>query len=170
MFDEDKANRATKFIEALKLTADFHGQPFRLMDWARSLVSDVFGTVTEDGLRVYRHVYVEIPKKNAKSQLASALGALQLFNKYEPNGEIVLAAGDREQARKDLYAPLVEMIEQEPALIKRVRITDSLREIVNKETGTKLKVISHEAYTKHGWNISFALIDEKAVVIVNRKR
>jgi phage terminase large subunit-like protein len=160
MFDESKASRAVKFIEALKLTGDFHGQPFRLMDWQRSLVRDVFGTVRENGLRVYRHVYVEIPKKNAKSQLASALGLLQLYNKDEPNGEIVLAAGDREQARKDLYAPLVEMIEQEPALIKRVRIIDSLREIINVETGTKLKVISHEAYTKHGWNISFALIDE----------
>lgn len=160
MFDEYKSKRAVKFIEALKLTADFHGQRFHLMDWARSLVSDVFGTVNENGLRVYRHVYVEIAKKNAKSQLASALGLLQLFSKDEPNGEIVLAAGDREQARKDLYAPLVEMIEQDPALIKRVRITDSLREIVNKETGTKLKVISHEAYTKHGWNLSFALIDE----------
>lgn len=160
MFDQRRASYATRFIESLKLTADFHSQPFRLMDWQRSLVSDVFGTVNERGLRVYRHVYVEIAKKNAKSQLASALGLLQLYNKNEPNGEIILAAGDKEQARKDLYAPLVEMIEQEPALEKRVKITDSMREIVNKQTGTKLKVISHEAYTKHGWNISFALMDE----------
>lgn len=160
MFDEKKANYAIRFIESLKLTADFHGQPFVLMDWARKATADIFGTVNERGLRVYRHVYMEIPKKNSKSQWGSALGLLQLFNKAEPNGEIILAAGDKEQARKDLYAPLVEMIEQEPALEKRVRITDSMREIVNKATGTKLKVISHEAYTKHGWNISFALMDE----------
>lgn len=160
MFDEALADRAVRFIELLKLTADFHGQPYRMIDWQRDLVRDVFGTLNERGVRQYRHVYVEIAKKNAKSQLAAALGALQLFNKHEPNGEIILAAGDKEQARKDLYAPLVEMIEQEPALLKRVRITDSMREIVNKETGTKLKVISHEAYTKHGWNISFALMDE----------
>lgn len=160
MFDERKANYAIRFIESLKLTADFHGQPFVLMDWARKATADIFGTVNERGLRTFRHVYMEVPKKNSKSQWGSSLGLLQLFNKAEPNGEIILAAGDKEQARKDLYAPLVEMIDQEPALEKRVRITDSMREIVNKETGTKLKVISHEAYTKHGWNISFALMDE----------
>lgn len=160
MFDERRASYAIRFIESLKLTGDFHGEPFALMDWAKKATSDVFGTVNDRGLRIYRHVYMEIPKKNSKSQWGSALGLLQLFNKAEPNGEIILAAGDKEQARKDLYAPLVEMIEQEPALEKRVKITDSMREILNKETGTKLKVISHEAYTKHGWNISFALMDE----------
>lgn len=160
MFDQHRASYAIRFIESLKLTGDFHGQPFVLMDWAQKATADIFGTVNERGLRAYRHVYMEIPKKNSKSQWGSALGLLQLYNKAEPNGEIILAAGDKEQARKDLYAPLVEMIEQEPALEKRVKITDSMREIVNKETGTKLKVVSHEAYTKHGWNISFALMDE----------
>jgi phage terminase large subunit-like protein len=160
MFDQVKADHAVKFIECLKLTADFHGQPFALMDWQRAIISDVFGTINERGIRQYRYVYIECPKKNAKSQLSSGIALLQLFNKAEPNGQIVICAGDREQASETIYDPLIEMIEQEPALIKRVKITDSQKIIENKETGTMLKVVSAEAYTKHGWNISLCVFDE----------
>ena len=41
-----------------------------------------------------------------------------------------------------------------------MKITDSVKEILNKETGTKLQVISAEAYTKHGWNLSCCIFDE----------
>lgn len=160
MYDPARADYAIRFIESLKLTGDFHGQPFALVDWMRNATGDIFGTVKDTGLRVYQNVYMEVPKKNAKSQWGSALGLKQLYDRKEPNGQVIIAAGDKEQARTDLYEPLVEMIEQEPALLKRVKITDSLKEIYNKDTGTLLKVISHEAYTKHGWNISCCIMDE----------
>lgn len=160
MFDEAKANKAIRFIELMKLTGDFHGKPFQLMPWQKQIVRDVYGTMNERGVRQFRHVYVECAKKNAKSQLTSGIGNLHLFNRDEPNGQIVLCAGDREQAESTIYNPLVEMIEQEPSLIKRVKITDSKKLIENKETGTTLKVISAESYTKHGWNISCCIFDE----------
>lgn len=160
MLDEDKAAQAIKFIELLKLTGDFYGQPFRLMEWHRKIVRDVYGTLDSRGLRQYRYIWVECAKKNAKSCLTSAVGNLHLFNKREPNGQIVICAGDREQAEQTIFNPLVEMIEQEPSLIKRVKITDSQKFIKNKETGTTLKVISAESYSKHGWNLSCCIIDE----------
>jgi phage terminase large subunit-like protein len=160
MFDKEKAERAIRIIECLKLTGDFHGQAFKLMEWQRKIISDVYGTMNERGLRQYQHCYLEVPKKNAKSQLGSAIAIFHLFNKEEPNGQIVVCAGDREQAEKDIYDPLVEMIEQDDALKKQVRITDSRKEIYNKITGSLLKVISAESYTKHGWNISCVIFDE----------
>lgn len=160
MFNEAKAAYAVRFISGLKLTADFHGQPFDLMDWQREIVWDTFGTMNARGFRQYRYVYVECSKKNAKSQLGSGVAILQLFNRSEPNGQIVMCAGDREQAVETIYNPLVETIEQEPALIKRVKIKDSFKYIENKETGTTLKVVSAEAFTKHGWNISLCVFDE----------
>lgn len=144
----------------MKLTGDFHGQPFDLMPWQHQIVWDVYGTLNPRGVRQYRHVYVECAKKNAKSQLTSGIGNKHLYDRDEPNGQIVLCAGDREQAEQTIYYPLVEMIEQDPALIKRVKIIDSKKFIENKETGTTLKVISAESYTKHGWNISCCVFDE----------
>jgi len=160
MFDKEKAERAVKFIELMKLTGDFHGQPFELIPWQKQIVWDVYGTMNARGVRQYRYVYVSCAKKNAKSQLTAGVGNLHLFDKNEPNGQIFLVAGDKEQAETQLYNPLVEMIEQEPSLIKRVKITDSRKIIENKVTGTILKVISAEAYTKHGLNVSCCIFDE----------
>src|SRR5258706_10964556 len=160
MFDEAKAERAVKFMELMKLTGDFHGQPFKLIPWQKNIVWDVYGTMNARGVRQYRYVYVSCAKKNAKSQLTSGIGNKHLFDKEEPNGQIVLCAGDREQAEQTIYYPLVEMIEQDSSLIKRVKITDSKKLIENKETGTTLKVISAESYTKHGLNVSCCIFDE----------
>lgn len=160
MFDQAKADLAVKFIELTKLTGDFHGQPFELMPWQRKIVHDVYGTMNARGVRQYRYVYVETAKKNAKSQLTVGVGNKHLFDKEEPNGQIFLVAGDRNQAETQLFIPLVESIEQSPSLLKRVKIRDSQKFIENKETGTTLRVISSESYTKHGLSVSCCIFDE----------
>src|SRR5258706_5485195 len=159
-FDKEKAQYAVDFIENLKLTGDFHGQPFVLQDWNRKIITDVFGTLNNRGLRQYKDIYVEVPKKNTKSSLGCGICAKQLFDKKEPNGLIHFAGADKINARETLYEPLVEMIEQDPALISRVKITDSLKEITNKETNTRLKVLSSDVSNKHGPNASLTVMDE----------
>lgn len=159
-FDKTKAQKAVDFIQLMKLTGDFHGQPFNLIPWQRQIIWDVYGTMNARGVRQFRYVYVECAKKNAKSQLTAGVGNKHLFDRSEPNGQIFLVAGDREQAETQLYNPLVEMIEQDDELISRVKITDSQKLIKNKDTGTTLKVISAEAYTKHGLNVSCCIFDE----------
>lgn len=159
MFDDAKANRAVRFIELLKLTGDFHGQPFELIPWQRSIVQDVFGTMNNRGVRQFRTVYIECGKKNGKSELIAAVANYHLFNPDEPNGEIYGCAGDRNQA-SIIFDTAVEMILQDPALKKRVRIRDSYKLIENTKTGTFYKVLSAESYTKHGYRPSIVLFDE----------
>lgn len=164
MFDPSLASRAVRFIELLKHTGDYHGIPFHLLDWERKIVSDVFGTVNKDGLRQYRHVYIEVPKKNGKSELLSAIATYHLFNKAEPNGEMYSCAGDRMQA-SIIYDTAVEMIMQDATLkklvdAKKVLIRDSYKLIENTITGTTYKVLSAESFTKHGYRPSIVLFDE----------
>jgi len=160
IFDKAKAERAIRIIECLKLTGDFHGQPFVFEEWNKKIVSDIFGTMNKRGLRLYRDVYVEVPKKNVKSFLGCTICTKQLFDKQEPNGLIYFAGVDKESARSTLYEPLVEIITQDPALEKRVKITDSIKEIKNKQTGTILKVLSSDVANKHGPNPSLTVMDE----------
>ena len=48
-FDERKAQRVVRFIEALRHTkGEFHGQPFHLLPWQEKIIRDVFGTVRDD--------------------------------------------------------------------------------------------------------------------------
>jgi len=159
MFDEARAQRALKMLSLLKHTGDYHGIPFNPLPWQQRIVLDVFGTLNERGLRQYRTVYLETPKKNGKSELIGGINNLHLFDKLEPNGEIYSCAGDREQA-SIIYHTTVEMIEQNKSLLKRVKINDSYKQITNLETGTVYKAISSESFTKHGIRPSIVLFDE----------
>ena len=49
MFSEPRARRVTQFIEGLKHTkGEFHGKPFKLLPWQKTIIRDVFGTVRDD--------------------------------------------------------------------------------------------------------------------------
>ena len=68
------ADRAVAFINALKHTkGEWHGKNFSLLPWQETIIRDVFGTVKENGYRQYNTAYIEIPKKQGKSELAAAV-------------------------------------------------------------------------------------------------
>ncbi len=157
-FDKDRALETIEFIQMLRLTDDFYGQPFVLQDWQYQVLWDVYGTVNENGLRQYRYAYLEIPKKNAKTTTIAGL-ALKHLALDAPGGQIYCCAADREQAGL-VYHAAYQMIEQDETLQELFKITDSKKLIVNKETGTFLKVLSAEAYTKHGLNPTVVIFDE----------
>ena len=74
MFDEAKSDHAVQFINCLKHTKGiWRGQPFELLPWQDRIMRDVFGTVKENGYRQYNTAYVEIPKKNGKSDLVAGV-------------------------------------------------------------------------------------------------
>jgi phage terminase large subunit-like protein len=78
----------------------FAGQPFRLTDWQRQqIIAPLFGTLLPDGRRQYRTAFVEIPRKNGKTQLAAALALYLLFADGEAGAEVYSAAADKDQAR-----------------------------------------------------------------------
>lgn len=155
---DKRADRVIAFLELLKLTDDFYGKPFRLLPWQREVVRDVYGTVTPDGLRQYKYAYLEIPKKQGKSTLVGGLSLAHLVCD-PPGGQIYYCAADREQA-SIVYRAAKSMVEQEPALGKRIKVLDSTKTMINRETGTNVKVLSAEAYTKHGLNPSVIIFDE----------
>jgi len=158
VFNEQRASKVIDFIQLLRLTDDFYGQPFKLQEWQRQVLRDVYGTVNEVGYRQYNYAYLEIPKKNAKTTLIAGLAVYHLIND-ENEGQIYCCAADRGQAML-VYKAAVSMIEQNPALSKALKITDSKKEILYKKTGTILKVLSAEAYTKHGINPTVVIFDE----------
>ncbi len=160
MYSQAHADRAVMFFERLKHTkGKFHAEPFNLLPWEEKVIRDVYGTLKDDGTRQYKFIYIEIPKKNGKSELAAGAALYHLFADGEMNGEIYGCAADRAQATL-VYNVAKDMIAQNPTLSKRARITDSRKEIKDKRTGSVYKVESAEAYTKHGLNVSCCIFDE----------
>lgn len=158
LIDKKKAQEPIDFIQMLKLIDDFYGKPFVLQNWQREVLTDVYGTVNEDGYRQYNYAYLEIPKKNSKTTTIAGLAVYHLICDGN-EGQIYCCAADRGQAGL-VYKAALSMIEQNATLSKLLKITDSRKEIKNTKTGTILKVLSAEAYSKHGINPTVVIFDE----------
>ena len=73
-YDKDAADYAVAFIESLCHTkGKWAGKPFELIDWQERIVRDIFGVLKPNGYRQFNTAYIEIGKKNGKSELAAAV-------------------------------------------------------------------------------------------------
>ena len=158
--DADKADFAVEFIRCLSHTKGiWAGKPFELLPWQEQIVRDVFGTVKPNGYRQFTTAYVEVPKKNGKSELAAAVALLLLCADGEISAEVYSCAADRQQA-SIVFNVAADMVRMCPALHKRCKILASTKRIIYKPTNSFYQVLSAEAYTKHGFNISGVVFDE----------
>lgn len=160
MFDLEKADRAANFINCLKHTKGrWRGVPFELLPWQDEIIRTVFGTVKENGYRQYNTCYCEIPKKNGKSELAAAVALYMTCGDGEWGAEVYGCASDRQQA-SIVFDVAVDMVDQCPALKKRIKPVMSVKRLVYKPTNSFYQVLSAEAYTKHGLNVHAVIFDE----------
>ena len=154
------ADRAVAFINALKHTkGEWHGQPFNLLPWQETIIRDVFGTVKENGYRQYNTAYIEIPKKQGKSELAAAVALYLLAGDGEWGAEVYGCAADRQQA-SIVFDVACQMVEQCPALKKRIKPVLSQKRLVYTPLNSFYQVLSAESFTKHGLNVHGVVFDE----------
>ena len=159
-YDKAKADRAVMFIQSLKHTkGKWEGKPFILMKWQEQIIRDIFGIIKDDGCRQFRQAYVEIPKKNGKSELAAAIALYMLFADNEPSAEVYGAANDRSQA-SIVFDVAKRMVELSPALLKRSKIAATNKRIVCNTNAGFYQVLSAEVGTKAGLNVSCLVYDE----------
>ena len=159
-YDQEKADRAVRFIENLKHTKGrWAGKRFWLLPWQEQIIRDVFGIVDAHGHRQFRTAYVEIPKKNGKSELAAAVALYLLYADNEPSAEVYGAAADRQQA-SIVFDVARQMVDMTPALVKRSKIMVAGKRIVNYSNAGFYQVLSAEVGTKHGLNVSGLVLDE----------
>ena len=144
------ADRAVAFINSLKHTkGEWHGQSFHLLPWQEQIVRDVFGTVKENGYRQYNTVYIEVPKKQGKSELAAAVALYLLAGDGEWGAEVYGCAADRQQA-SIVFDVACQMVEQCPALKKRIKPVISQKRLVYTPLNSYYQVLSAESYTPAG--------------------
>jgi phage terminase large subunit-like protein len=159
-YDQKKADRAVKFIEMLPHTkGEWEGKPFWLLPWQEQIVRDIFGIVKEDGYRQFRTAYIEIPKKQGKSELAAAIALYLLYADNEPSAEVFSAASDRQQA-SIVFDVAKCMVEMTPALNRRSKIMTATKRVVNYSNAGYYQVVSADVGGKHGYSISGLVFDE----------
>jgi phage terminase large subunit-like protein len=99
-FDEEEAQKGLDFFEMLCFTkGKWKGRPFSLEPWQCFIVANIYGWIRlDDGNRRFTEVYIEIPKKNGKTELAAGVGLLMLVLDDENTPEVYAAAATRDQA------------------------------------------------------------------------
>jgi phage terminase large subunit-like protein len=158
MPESDGGDRAVNFIRRLKHTkGQWHGVSFDLRPWQEKIIRDLFGTVKEDGARQYRTAYIEVPRKNGKSELAAAIALVLLFADGEEGAEIYSAAADTDQA-SIVFDVANQMVKQSVGLSQRSKAILSTKRIVYKNSF--YRVLSAEHATKHGFNAHGVIFDE----------
>ena len=145
------------FIALLKHSrGEYAGKPFVLFPWQAEYLDTLFNTIRDDGMRQFRTSLLAIGRKNGKTQLCAAIGLYMLFCD-EVGAEVIVAAGDRQQAAL-LHDAAKQMIEGSPGLMGQCKVYRN--SIVVASTNSVMKTISSESATKHGYGPSCVLVDE----------
>ena len=159
-YNGELADLAVSFIGCLKHTkGEWYGQNFELIDWQEQIIRDLFGIVKPNGYRQFNTAYIEIAKKQGKSELAAAVALLLTCGDMEYGGEVYGCASDRQQA-SIVFDVACGMVEQCPALKSRIKPVLSQKRLIYKPLGSFYQVLSAEAYTKHGLNVHAVVFDE----------
>lgn len=158
--DRGRANDVCAFIEGLRHVKGKWaraGERIRLEDWQCFIVVNVFGWLDAAGMRRFRVVYLNVPRKNAKSTLAAAIGIAMLVFDGEFGAEVYSGATTEAQAW-EVFRPARQMIERDPDLQVKYGVEIRAKSLVKVEDGGRFQpVIGNPG---DGASPSCAIVDE----------
>lgn len=138
---------------------------FDLEPWqADEIVRPVFGTVRWDAeeelyVRRYTIVWIEVARKNGKSELMAGIALYLLCADGEEGAEVYGCAKDRDQAGK-VFEVAKRMVELSPVLSRRLSIKAQAKRIVDETTGSWYEVVAADAGGNLGHNPHGVVFDE----------
>ena len=140
-------------------------KPFRLSKWQLDdIIVPLFGTVVwsdEFGMyiRRYRICWIEVARKNGKSEILAGIALYMLVADDEESAEIYGCAKDRDQARK-VFDVAKRMVQLSPILSARLKIQESAKRIIDERTASYYEVVSADAAGNLGHNPHGIVFDE----------
>lgn len=157
-YDKEAAEKKIRFIEkhCRHVEGDLYGKPLILPDrFKEEILKPIFGLKRANGKRLIRTVYIQMPRKNAKTTMMAAVENALLFNDGEPSAQIYNCAGNDEQAAL-LFNAAKKMVSIDPTL--RNASQTFMSSIVYKDS--YIKKITSKSGTKHGFNSHGVIYDE----------
>lgn len=157
-YDALAAEEKIRFIETFctHVEGDLAGRPLIFPDvYKDEILRPIFGLKKPNGKRLINEVYIQMPRKNAKTTLIAAMQLAVLFNDGEAAAQIYNCAGDDEQAGL-LFRITRLMVKGNDTLSKHSKIFQNSITY----NGSFIKKITSKSDTKHGFNTHLAAYDE----------
>lgn len=156
-WDEAAAQRAIRFMERLNQTkGEWAGKPLKLEGWEKFVIGSIFGWKRPDGTRRYRRAYIEVARKNGKTQLAAGVSLYMLVADREPRAEVYSVAAVRDQAKICFNDAKQAVLGSD--LKKYVKVWS--KALTHEETASTYQALSSDAGIHDGYSPSCVIVDE----------
>ena len=157
VFDPYEGERVIRWIERFcrHRKGEWAGKPLKLAPWQKRIVRQLFGWFGTDGFRKHKVAWIEVPRKNGKSTLMSAIALYLMVGDREPAAEVYSIAGSEKQA-KLVYDDAFAMVASHRALSGSIDATKKL--MVHGSSGSSFRPLGKG--NQHGLNPHGVIGDE----------
>lgn len=164
---EPRADRVISFFTEVLLhtKGSWARRVFKPAKWQEEdILRPLFGTVRWDEfhkayVRRYRIAWIELGRKNGKSELAAGIALYLLVADDEESAEVYGAAKDTAQAGK-VFEVAQRMSQLSPILSDRLTFRAHSRRLIDEKRGSYYQVITADAAGELGHNPHGVVIDE----------
>lgn len=162
-YDQKAADTYITFMKVCRLTkGEYAAMNVNVMPWQEFFWAMIFGWKRKiDKKRRFRKVYLEISRKNAKTETAALTAVACFILDQEKGAEIYTAATTRDQARIcwDAAKVILDYLKKDsPAVNKMVQVR--AHSIYSAGSNSKMIPVSSDAKTLDGLNPHVAIVDE----------
>jgi phage terminase large subunit-like protein len=166
-FCEQRAGHVVAFFTEILVHTKgrYARKPFIPSEWQREeILRPIFGWVRwseEFGeyVRQYLVVWIELARKNGKSEILAGIMLYLLVADGEESAELYGCARDRDQASL-VFDVASRMVQLSPILTKRLHIRAHIKRIIDPRTSSFYQVIAADAQGSLGTNPSGVAADE----------
>jgi phage terminase large subunit-like protein len=163
-FDPDRVDRVVGAFRRLRHTKGrFAGQVFDPDCWQVAYyLAPVFGWVAPskdsgEYARIITTAWIELPRKNGKTTLASGTGIYLTGGDGEPGAQVVCAATNKDQARF-AFDPMKQIVRGSPDLTRHFEPFQS--KIIHKASGSVFEPVANVGDAQHGRDLHGGIVDE----------
>lgn len=161
-WDEDAAERIVRWFSLLRHSkGELAGTPIELTQWQQSHICQLYGWKKKsDGRRRFKKLFIEVARKNAKSQELSGIALYECAVTSTKNDEVceVYTAGSKREQSLIVFSECDLMLRGSP-LRRKFKITRS--EIRHEKTGSYIRALSKDDRKNgDGTNPACLILDE----------
>lgn len=161
-WDDKEAQKIIKWFSFLRHSKGvLAGKPIKLTDWQQFHLCQLYGwRRKEDGYKRFKKSFVEVARKNAKSQEEAGVALYEISVQATKNKEVYeyYTAGVKRDQSKIVFEEAKLMLNGSP-LKKKFKLTNNA--ITHVKTGSYIKALSKEdGKTGDGTNPAGLIVDE----------
>ncbi len=161
-FDRERAEDVRQyFCQRFSHGKDrFYNLPFTVGedDWLYlDILGPIYGWRTPDGYRRCRSCYVEVPKKNGKTQVAAGISLVEL--RYVTGSRVYIVATSKGQAN-ECFEEAAGMVDRRSWLKRFYKVRASTGRILYPAENSMISVLPKNAAGSEGKNASALILDE----------